>query len=204
EELIHKYTYQALYDSTKVLAQQYFPNQNRYMIKGSYESEVGTELQLGAINVPRGSVQVFAGPAPLQEGVDFMVDYDIGRLRIINEALLMSGQPIRIKMENNELFGLQQRTVMGTRLDYEVNNNLRLGGTLMNLTERPLTQKVNIGEEPISNTMWGLDLSYNSASRWLTRMVDKIPFIDTQEESSISFYGEFAQLRPGHPRALNF
>lgn len=204
EELIHKYTYQALYDSTKVLAQQYFPNQNRYLIKGSYESEVGTEFQLGAINVPRGSVQVFAGPAPLQEGVDFMVDYDIGRLRIINEALLMSGQPIRIKMENNELFGLQQRTVMGTRLDYEVNNNLRLGGTLMNLTERPLTQKVNIGEEPISNTMWGLDLSYNSASRWLTRMVDKIPFIDTQEESSISFYGEFAQLRPGHPRALNF
>src|SRR3546814_19770525 len=74
----------------------------------------------------------------------------------------------------------------------------------MSLTERPLTQKVNIGEEPISNTMWGLDLSYNSPSRWLTRMVDKIPFLDTKEQSSISFYGEFAQLLPGHPRALNF
>src|SRR5690606_41307015 len=72
DALIDKYTFQALYDSTKVIAQQYFPNQNRYLIKGSYESEVGTEFQLGAINVPRGSVQVFAGPAPLQEGVDFM------------------------------------------------------------------------------------------------------------------------------------
>src|SRR3546814_17220126 len=69
QALIDKYTYQALYDSTKVIAQQYFPNENRYLIKGSYESEVGTEFQLGAINVPRGSVQVFAGLAPLQEGV---------------------------------------------------------------------------------------------------------------------------------------
>jgi hypothetical protein len=204
QALIDKYTFQALYDSTKVLAQQYFPNQNRYLIKGSYESEVGTEFQLGAINVPRGSVQVFAGPAPLQEGVDFMVDYDIGRVRILNQALLQSGQPIRIKMENNQLFGLQQRTMVGGRLDYAVNEKLQLGGTIMNLTERPLTQKVNIGEEPISNTMWGLDLSYNSPSRWLTRMVDKIPFLETKEPSSISFYGEFAQLLPGHPRALNF
>lgn len=204
QALVDKYTYQALYDSTKVIAQQYFPNQNRYLIKGSYESEVGTEFQLGAINVPRGSVQVFAGPAPLQEGVDFMVDYDIGRVRILNQALLQSGQPIRIKMENNQLFGLQQRTMLGGRLDYAVNDKLQLGGTIMSLTERPLTQKVNIGEEPISNTMWGLDLSYNSPSRWLTRMVDKIPFLDTKEQSSISFYGEFAQLLPGHPRALNF
>src|SRR3546814_3774172 len=92
--------------------------------------------------------------------------------------------------------------MLGGRLDYAVNDKLQLGGTIMSLTERPLTQKVNIGEEPISNTMWGLDLSYNSPSRWLTRMVDKIPFLDTKEQSSISFYGEFAQLLPGTPRAL--
>lgn len=204
QALIDKYTFQALYDSTQVLAQQYFPNQNRYIIRGTYESEVGTEFQLGTINVPRGSVQVFAGPTPLQEGVDFMVDYDIGRVRILNQALLMSGQPLRIKIENNQLFGLQQRTMVGSRLDYFASEKLQLGGTIMNLTERPLTQKVNIGQEPISNTMWGLDLTYNSTSRWLTRMVDKIPFIDTREQSTVSFYSEFAQLLPGHPRALNF
>src|SRR5690606_18394950 len=69
---------------------------------------------------------------------------------------------------------------------------------------RPMSQKVIIGEEPISNTMWGFDVNYQSPSRWLTRMVDKIPFLDTKEPSSISFYGEFAQLNPGSPSALNF
>lgn len=204
DELKEKYTFQALYDTTKVLAQQLFPNKNRYLIKGSYQSEAGTEFQLGAINVPAGSVQVFAGTTPLQEGVDFMVDYYIGRVRILNQALLLSGQPIRIKMENSQLFGLQQRTMMGGRFDFLANDKLQLGGTIMRLSERPMTQKVIIGEEPISNTMWGLDLNYNTPSRWLTRMVDKIPFIDTKEESYISFYGEFAQLVPGAPSALNF
>lgn len=204
QDLIEKYTFQALYDTTKALAQQLYPHKNRYLIKGTYESDSGTEFQLGAINVPYGSVMVYAGTTPLKEGVDYQVDYYIGRVRILNQALLMSGQPIRIKMENNNLFGMQQRTVMGGRMDFLVNEKLQLGGTIMRLSERPLTQKVSIGEEPVSNTMWGFDLNYNSPSRWLTRMVDKIPFIDTKEESQISFYSEFAQLKPGSSRALNF
>ena len=202
--LIDKYVFQALYDSTKVLAQQLFARVNRYQIKGTYQSQGGSEFQLNAINVPAGSVQVVAGSMPLQEGVDFTVDYNIGVVRILNSALLSSGQQIRIKLENNELFGLQQRSLTGSRFDYRVSDKLNLGGTFMNLTEKPLTQKVNIGEESISNSIWGVDASYNSPSRWLTRMVDKIPFINTKEPSSITFNGEYASLVPGHPRALNF
>ncbi|WP_276348777.1 cell surface protein SprA [Daejeonella sp. JGW-45] len=202
--LIDKYVYQPLYDSTKVLAQQLFQRLNRYQIRGTYQSQSSSEFQLNAINIPQGSVQVVAGTLPLQEGVDFTVDYNGGMVRILNQALLNSGQPIRIKMENNELFGLQQRSLTGSRFDYRVNDKLNLGGTFMNLTEKPLTEKVNIGEESISNTIWGLDANYSSGSRWLTRMVDKIPFINTKEASSITFSGEYANLIPGHPRALNF
>ncbi|MCX2576326.1 T9SS outer membrane translocon Sov/SprA [Pedobacter sandarakinus] len=204
QALIDKYTFRALYDSTQTIARQLFQNQNRYFIKGRYQSEVSSEFSLNAINVPEGSVKVFAGTMPLQEGVDYTVDYQGGRVSIINQALLTSGQPIRITTENNELFGLQQRSLFGTRLDYRVNNKLNLGGTLMNLTEKPLTQKVNIGEEPISNTIWGADINYSSPSRFLTKLVDKLPFLSTKAPSNVTFYGEFAQLVPGHPRALNF
>ena len=204
QAFIDKYTFTALYDSTKVIAQQLFTRQNRYIIKGSYQSEIASEFSLNAINVPEGSVKVFAGTIPLQEGADFTVDYQGGRVKILNTALLVSGQPIRISTENNELFGLQQRSLFGTRLDYTVNNKLNLGGTFMNLSEKPLTPKVNIGEEPISNTIWGLDLNYSSASRFLTKLVDRLPFISTKVPSNITFAGEFAQLVPGHPKALDF
>ncbi|RZL17514.1 MAG: cell surface protein SprA, partial [Pedobacter sp.] len=204
QALIDKYTYPALYDSTKVVAQQLFTKQNKYVLKGAYQSEFASEISLNAINVAPGSVKVFAGTIPLIEGADYTVNYQIGSVRIINPALVTSGQPIRISTENNELFGLQQRSLFGTRLDYRVNNKLNLGGTIMNLTEKPLTPKVNIGEEPISNTIWGVDLNYSSSSRFLTKLVDKLPFLTTKAPSSVTFSAEFAQLIPGHPSAINF
>jgi cell surface protein SprA len=203
QSLINKYTFTALYDSTQVIARQLFTRQNRYVIKGAYQSDVASEFSLNSINVPEGSVKVFAGTIPLQEGTDFTVDYMAGRVKILNTAILTSGQAIKITTENNELFGLQQRSLFGTRLDYRVNKKLNLGGTFMNLSEKPLTAKVNIGEEPINNTIWGMDFNYSSASRFLTKMVDKLPFVSTRVPSSITFFGEFAQLIPGHPKALN-
>jgi cell surface protein SprA len=203
QALADKYTFTALYDSTQVIARQLFTRQNRYIIKGAYQSDVASEFSLNSINVPVGSVKVFAGTIPLQEGTDFTVDYMGGQVKILNIGILSSGQAIKITTENNELFGLQQRSLFGTRLDYRVSNKLNIGGTFMNLSEKPLTAKVNIGEEPINNTIWGMDFNYSSASRFLTRMVDKLPFVSTKVPSSITFSGEFAQLIPGHPKALN-
>jgi cell surface protein SprA len=201
--LADKYGYPQLYDSVKLVAQQLFSNKNLYLIKGSYQSEIASSFPLNAVNVPEGSVKVFAGTIPLQEGADFTVDYQGGMVNIINTALLTSGQPIRITTENTELFGLQQRSLFGTRLDYRVNNKLNLGGTFMNLSEKPLTQKVNYMEEPISNSILGLDINYSSPSRYLTKLVDKLPFLSTKAPSTITFAGEYAQLIPGHPKAIN-
>ncbi|RZL50593.1 MAG: cell surface protein SprA [Pedobacter sp.] len=203
QPLADKYTYPQLYDSTKVVAQQLFNNKDLYVIKGAYQSEIASEFSLNSINVTEGSVKVFAGTIPLQEGADYTVDYQGGRVKIVNTAVLISGQPIRITTENNELFGLQQRSLFGARLDYHVNPKFNLGGTFMNLSEKPLTQKVNYREEPISNTIFGFDANYSSPSRFLTKLVDKIPFISTKAASSITFSGEYAKLIPGHPSAIN-
>ncbi|MFD2593737.1 T9SS outer membrane translocon Sov/SprA [Sphingobacterium griseoflavum] len=203
ETLSEKYTYPELYRLTKVDAQQKFPNKNRYILRGRYSSTSGTEFQLEGFNIRPGSVRVMAGGMRLEEGQDFYINYELGTLRILNEAMVMGGTPITVSMEDDAMFGLQQKTLMGGRFDYRLNEKLHLGATIMNLTEKPLTEKVNIGQEPMSNTMVGADISYNSSSRWLTRMVDKLPFLSTREESQVSFYGEFAQLIPGHPRGLN-
>ncbi len=203
DALSEKYTYSELYSQTKVDAQQKFPNKNRYFLRGRYSSTSGTEFQLEGFNIRPGSVRVMAGGMRLEEGQDFYINYELSTLRILNEAMVMGGTPITVTMEDDAMFGMQQKTLLGGRFDYTVNEKLHVGATVMNLTEKPLTEKVNIGQEPMSNTMIGADISYNSPSRWLTRMVDKLPFLSTREESQVSFYGEFAQLIPGHPRGLN-
>ena len=196
------FVYQELYDSTIFQARE-FPEKNRFAIRGSYKSSVQSEISLGAFNIPPGSVRVTAGGALLREGTDYSVDYSTGRVRILNDAILSSGVPINVSFEDNTIFSFQTKTMLGLRADYEVNDNLSIGGTFMQLFERPFTQKVNLGEDPINNKIYGLDATFQQQSGFLTRLVDKLPFYSTSVPSSISLTAETAWLRPGHSRAIN-
>jgi cell surface protein SprA len=198
---VASFVFQELYDSTKVSAQQ-LPNKDRFKLKGSYQSATSNEFSLNSMNVPQGSVKVTAGGVPLTENVDFTVDYTLGRVKIINESVLSSGQAIKITAENNSLFNVQQKSLYGARFDYKYSKNLVLGGTVLHYGERPLTQKVNIGDEPVANTMLGADYNYTAQAPWLTKIIDKIPLIQTKEPSSINIAGEGADLIAGHAKAI--
>jgi cell surface protein SprA len=138
------------------------------------------------------------GGIRLTEGQDYNVDYNLGVVTIINEGLLSSGQQIKVDYENNALFGFQQRSLMASRLDYRISENVFIGGTIMKMKERPFSQKVNLGSDPINNTIMGLDFRINQDLPFLTRVLDKLPIYSTTEMSNIAFQGEVAHLRPGH------
>jgi cell surface protein SprA len=201
DEIADRFAYDSLYTLTKNGAQQY-PERNKFIIQGFYKSSSGSEISLNAMNVPQGSVTVTAGGVPLQENIDYTVDYTLGRVNIINEGILNSGTPINISLESQSFFNIQTKRLMGTHIDYRINDNFNIGGTILNLTERPLTQKVNYGDDPISNTIWGMDFAYQTNSRLITRMVDALPFYETKEESRVSIDGEFAHFIPGHPKVI--
>jgi len=197
-----KYVFQELYDSTQTIARQ-MAEKNKFKMEGQYTSESGSEIRLNAASIPQGSVKVTAGGVPLTENSDYTVDYNMGTVRIINSALIESQTPIQVSLESNQFFGFQTKTLVGTHLDYRVSDNFNIGGTILHLTERPYTQKVNFGEEPISNTIWGLNTSYRTQSQALTSFIDKIPLLETKVPSAVSFFGEFAHLIPGHSRAIS-
>ena len=199
--IANKYSYQVLYDSSLTIAQQ-FPEKNRFRLKGTYESSSGAEIRLNAMNVPAGSVTVTAGSQKLVENQHYTVDYMLGRVTIIDDGILSSGVPINISLENNAMFGIQNKTLLGIHADYEFNKDFLIGATILRLSERPYTQKINSGQEPIANTIWGLDANYQTEVPWLTTMVDKLPFIETKAKSRFIATGEFAHLIPGHHRAI--
>ncbi len=200
-DIADQFTYQQLYDSTKFRAQQ-FPEFNRFIMRGQYKGVNNSEIRIGFGNVPQGSVIVSAGGQRLVEETDYTVEYTSGIVRIINPSILNSGQRIQIDFENNNQFGVQQRTMFGTRLDYRVNPKLNIGATVMHLRERPFSFKVNLGEDPIANTIMGTDVSYQSNLPWLTKALDKLPIYSTKEMSTINAYGEVAYLKPGHQKAI--
>ncbi|HEX4876159.1 MAG TPA: cell surface protein SprA [Chitinophagaceae bacterium] len=214
----NKYLFYPLYDTIKAIAQTY-ANLNRFKIVGRSKSS-GTapgmgsnnfaggnnpasgEYQLG-FNIPRGSVTVTANGQVLQENVDYEINYDLGTLRVTNPSVLASGVPVNIAYENNQAFGFQQRNFMGLRLDYLASKKLSIGGTVVRLGERPFFIKQSYGEDPIRNTMYGVDVDYRNNLPRLSKWLDKLPFYSTKAMSSITAYAEAAVLQPGHARQIN-
>ena len=200
-ELREKYLYYPLYDTIKAIAQT-FANLNRFELNGRSKTSGATgEYQLG-YNIPRGSVTVYAGGQTLIENVDYEINYDLGTLRVINQAVISSGIPVNIQFENQAAYGLQQKTFWGVRIDYLASKKLTLGGTIARLSERPFFVKQSYGEDPVRNTMYGVDVDYRNDIPRLTKWLDKLPFYSTRTMSSITAFGEAAILDPGHAKQI--
>ncbi|MGJ8664924.1 MAG: cell surface protein SprA [Patiriisocius sp.] len=199
-----KYVFRNLYRTTKTQAEQTSSDKNKFQLKGSYKSTGADGIPIGAFNVPQGSVVVTAGGRTLSEGVDYTVNYQAGRVQILDPALLASDIPINISVENNTLFGQQTKRFTGLNIEHKFNENFVIGGTYLSLKERPLTQKSNFGVEPINNSVFGINAAYSTEVPFFTRLVNKLPNIDTDVESRLSVRGEFAYLMPGAPDVSDF
>lgn len=191
-----KYVFHELYDSTKTIAKQIAEKDKFYLI-GEYTGSAANVIQTGSTNIPRGSVVVTAGGVTLVENSDYQVDYSSGTVTILNQNIIDAGTDVQVSLESNTMFNMQRKTVLGLNWKYDFSDDLKLGGTLMSLSEKPLTTKVDMGSEPLNNFLWGFNLSWKKQSQWLTNMIDLLPLISCTEPSSISLSAEFARLEAG-------
>lgn len=193
--IAEKYVYQELYDSTLTIAQQ-VSEKNKFIMTGEYKASSGAEIRLNAMNVPRGSVVVTAGGMTLVENSDYIVDYAMGVVTILNQSIIEAGTPISISLENQSMFNMQRKTMLGLDLNYAFSKDFNVGATIMHLSEKSLTEKVNMGDEVLNNTLWGVNLSYNTNFLWLTNLLNKIPTVNATAPSTLALTAEFAQLIP--------
>ncbi len=197
------FVFEELYINTKVQAKNNFQNKDKFLLKGYAKTQNSGGIPLNAFNVPRGSVKVTAGGRQLVEGVDFVVDYQFGRVQIIDPGLQSSGVPISVSTENNAVFNQQRKSFMGVEVEHRFSDTFVLGGTVLNVNEKPITQKVNFGNEPINNTMFGVNIDYSTEMPIFTKLVNKLPFVDTDVASNISVRADLAYLIPGSPSGID-
>ena len=194
--LADKYAFDELYDSTKTIAKQ-IAEKDKFYLMGEYTGSSANVIQTGSTNIPRGSVVVTAGGVTLIENVDYQVDYSAGVVTILNQNIIDAGTNVNVSLESNTLFSMQRKTVLGFNWQYDFSDDLNFGGTLLTLQEKPLTSKVDMGSEPLNNTLWGFNMSWKKESQWLTNMLDRLPLLSCTTPSSISLNAEFARLEAG-------
>ncbi len=198
-----KYVFRNMYRNTQAGALQ-DSDKNKFLLRGKYKSTGGDGIPIGAFNVPQGSVVVTAGGRVLAEGIDYSVNYQLGRVQILDPSLQASNTPINVSLENNSIFGQQTRRFMGVNVEHKISDKFLVGATLLKMTERPLTQKASFGQESVNNTIFGFNTNFSTEVPFLTRLVNKLPNLDTDVPSNLSVRGEVAFLKPDAPKAADF
>ncbi len=187
------FAFKEVYDTTFNGASN--SQRNKFLIRGSTSSSMASTYQIG-FNVVEGSVKVIVNGNPAVINTDYSVDYISGQVTIKNQALLVPGANLQIQYEANDLLQLASKSLLGARGELNLGKNAALGFTVMNLSQQSLSDKIRLGEEPISNTILGLDGGATLDLDFLTRAVNWLPGIQTNAVSNISLKGEAAYMSP--------
>ncbi len=198
-----KYVFRNMYRNTQSGALQ-DSEKNKFLLRGKYKSSSGDGIPIGAFNVPQGSVVVTAGGRVLVEGVDYSVNYQLGRVQILDPSLQASNTPINVSLENNSIFGQQTRRFMGVNVEHKISDNFLVGATFLKMSEKPFTQKSNFGQESVNNTIFGFNTNFSTEVPLFTRLVNKLPNVETDAKSNLSIRGEVAFLKPNASKADSF
>lgn len=198
----NRYIFKELYDTTQSGAKNKYINKSKYYLTGKVKGGVTDKYSLG-FNITEGSIKVSANNITLIAGQDYIVDYQMGMIQIKNQAYLTPGSNLSIEYETNDLFSFESKTFIGSRFDLDISENAKLGFTWMRYAEKPLSDKVRIGEEPMVNNIIGFDGSWKMNSRNITKALNYLPGIKTDAPSEFSVKGEYAHFFPGHPSELN-
>ncbi len=191
---VDSFSFGDIYDTTSLAASNN-SSRDRFFIKGKTTAGSSSTISLG-FNIVENSVQVLLNGQPLTQNVDYTVDYIVGQVIIKNQAALVPGANLQVKYEQNDLFQLASKTLLGTRGEVRVSDRTSFGFTLMNLNQQTLSDKVRLNEEPINNTIYGLDGQTGADLGFLTKAIDALPLISTKANSDFTLRGEAAYMSP--------
>lgn len=198
-QLANQFVYPQIYDTTYDASRR-ATDKDRFVISGEVTGKQTDRISLGAYNLARNSVRVTLDGVPLREDEDFVVDYFSGTLILRNQRAQLPNANLRIEYEQQDIFNISTRTLLGLRADYQLFKsrrlNANLGFTAMLYDQSAVIDRVRIGDEPVSNKMVGFDAKLNWDAPWLTKLLDMLPFYDTKAPSSLNLSGEWAMMLP--------
>jgi cell surface protein SprA len=171
---------------------------SKFYFEVKFKGRISNTYSLG-FNVIEGSEEVLLDGRRLQRDTDYNIDYFSGNLVILNEDATKPGHNLEISYQGNQLFQLEKKTIIGTRAEYRLNENSFFGGTFLYLNQSTLDQRVRLGSVdsgPMRNLIWDFNAALRFQPNFLSRALNALPFISTQEPSDLRFEGEIAQILP--------
>ncbi len=181
----------------------YYKNSSNYtpskefIIKTKFSSSSRSSIiKLDGFMIVPNSETVSLNGSILQKGVDYNINYDSGTIDFSNQQAMDPTANLVITYEENEIISFDQKLLAGTHLKYDINDYSFLSGGLYYYNQSIVNDKVNVGSEPMRNFIWNIAGKYKQDIDFLTKVVDKLPLIETTKLSTFNIEGEYAEVYP--------
>lgn len=174
-----------------------YSNQDSTKINIGIKGKIGRDaIELSSAGVLRGSVKVKVNGNLQKENVDYIVDYDFGRVTFLTAMGKDPEAKIEVEFESRTLFSVAQKNLAGVRAEYKPSDKFKLGGTLIYRSEYVADKRPRIGNENIEMLMGDVDAELSVKPLFITKVLDALPLIKTTTPSELKLSGEIAFTLP--------
>jgi hypothetical protein len=171
-----------------------------YVLRLNYDARGGNDrsrLSLGGLQIREGSEKLTANGRTLVRNTDYTINYEIGEVSFSSpDQLFAQPTQVSVQYEENPAFAIAPTSIYGlqTRYDFGDHGTVSLIGLLQR--ERTTFTRPPLGFEPSSSFIAGVSGNLRFEPRRLTRLLDALPFLETEAPSHITIDGELATSRP--------
>src|SRR5262249_4030347 len=132
----------------------------------------------------------------LKKDLDYQVVYETGQITLISARARDPNADLDISYECNPPFQIQDKVLLGTRMEYKLDNisdQSLMGATILYKSQTTTEKQPELGYEPFSPLLLGFNTRLAGEPRWMTRFANLFPFVHTEAPSKANFEFEIAQ-----------
>ncbi|MFH1763764.1 MAG: hypothetical protein ABIF09_06180, partial [Gemmatimonadota bacterium] len=158
-----------------------------------------SSFSLGALGIRDGSERIQFGERLLRSGEDYLIDYDIGQVTLLNPEALFSTDPqarVRARWEQKALFQIAPTSLFGCNARYGLGDRGALHLLGLYQKQQTLQNRPQLGMEPASIFLGGLNGDLTFGASWLDRVIDRLPGSGPHDPASLRMTGEMALSLP--------
>lgn len=158
-----------------------------------------SSFALGAVGIRENTERVTLGERPLLRDVDYVIDYDVGQLTLVNPDALLAANPgrvLEVSWEQRSFFQVAPTSVFGVNARYDLGGYGSVNLVGLYQSEDELVRRPQLGVEAGAVGLGGVNATVNLDAPMLTRVLNAIPGLDAGSQSSVHLSGETAASLP--------
>ncbi len=168
----------------------------KYVIDVRYYKD-NSEINLGVVNVIKGSEEIKINDIILKKDVDYSIDYDLGIVRIFDLQKYGENPDITIDYQYMPMFSMANKSFLGLRTEFVPSDKLKADAAIIYSSQfYPQNDYPEIGEEDNNIILGESGLSFKSVSEGYG-LLNYLPGINnTKSDFSVDLRGAFSRPDP--------